>query len=379
MHRITVETPTKTEGLYQFSVLVDGQTISFGYRAQNFAIEHHAVWDSIYPLMFLVRNGGPVFGRIADDERFVVSFRYPILQEVADFYVARTRDLGYRLEIEASLYRETFDVSTGGHVLAFGGGKDSRLLYGLLVELGRDPQIYVGGDRFTGDLPAARRAEPIHGAMPDKLMPGLMARPARYYNGSGLGEIHKQRPWHQYYDISSPDALSGFSSLLARLGFRIDFEPAVCVLPYNLIQKILCLRYPELYRHQVSTPVGARSEKNLHVALLKRYHGISHESHLSPDGFRALSRKFVAKDEHEAFGFRRHREIITREMRSILSVLAESDGYLKKIVPAGWGEAWIDYVHPYAYPGLGQEFLDIYAEYADALPAEESPLRALLV
>ncbi|QTN45229.1 hypothetical protein H7683_19920 [Ectopseudomonas mendocina] len=373
MLKISVVRPVKRDESYVFSAAVgSGQVVSFGFHSMNFKIQHHELWDSIYPLMFLIRNGGPIFSQVPDGSRVVISFEYPVLHKVAEFYIARAAMMGYKLEVDAQLYDGVFDLKSSGHVLAFGGGKDSRLLYGLLRELGQEPQVYVAGHGFAPDIPRAYEVKPVNGSMPDRLMPGLMSAPRFYYHGSGFGEIHQSTPWHQYYDISSPYALLGFSSLLKSLGLYIDFDPAVCVLPYNLIQKILYLRYPELYAYQKSTSPGIMSEKNLHVALLKRYHGICHQAHLSLSAFQKLSEKFINMQQSSgdaAFGFRRHREVINREMRSILAFLAPSDNFLSALVPLSWREEWIDYIHDYAYPWLGGKYLEIFSQYAPVAPA----------
>jgi hypothetical protein len=98
-------------------------------------------------------------------------------------------------------------------------------------------------------------------------MPALMAGGRHFYFGSGLGEVHLQTPWQQYYDWGSPAALAEFSRLLASLGVEMHAHAPAAMLPYNLIQRILFERYPALYAHQRSVARDEPSDKNLHVSL----------------------------------------------------------------------------------------------------------------
>ena len=379
MAKFFVHKPKKNAIRYEFTVTTDcGQKVPFGFHSINFEIEHHEIWDSIYPLMFLTRNGGPIYNKLPENEAIIISFGYPVIAEVAAYYVRRARDFGYAIEIDGALSTASYEIQTTGDVLAFGGGKDSRLLLGVLRDAGIDPKLVVAGEGFSDDLPAAFKVRPINGAMPDRLIPGLMRFPSRFYIGSGLGEVHRTFPWQQYYDVSSPVALEEFGLLLGRLGADLRFIPGVCVLPYNLAQHILFQRYPDLFRHQVSTRADQLSDKNLHVSLLKAYHGIDFSSHLSREAFVLLAKRFIEGQTKDVaggvHGFRGHREVINREMRSILCYLRDQSR-VQFDVPEHWEvERWIDYVHPYAFPGVPVRFLEIFREYADLMTVQESGL-----
>jgi len=396
MLTIEVAPPRKTDTLYEFRCVLDARprtvrevlrgarsllagrsfrrsTLRFGFEAVNYAIRHDACWDSVYPLMYLTRNGGPLFHTDRDEATIV--FRYPILAPVRDFYVRRAANMGLRIEVEARVYDARANLATDGHVLAFGGGKDSRLILGALRELGRAPTIVTAGPGNVPDLPGALVTKSLSGVLADRVMPALMRLGRRFYFGSGLGEAHRRSPWQQYFDWGSPRALRELSELLGGLGIDMHADAPASVLPYNLIQRILFERYPDLYRHQSSVGKDDRSEKNLHVALCKLHHGIPFDDHCSGTLFAELVGEFV---EHQTgsprdFGFRDHREIINREMRAILFA-KRSDPRLAAVrnkIPEEWEGPWIDYIHTYVAPQLDEGFLRIYRAYAD--PVEETP------
>jgi hypothetical protein len=395
MMKIEVLPPSKTEFQYEFRYILRGLPLTlrevlrrartllrgygalhqsirrFGFRGVNFRLRHSELWDSLYPLMFLTRNGGPLFNKGHD--RATIVFHYPVIRKVRDFYVRRAADFGIDVQVIGPVYDRLFDTATDGHVLAFGGGKDSRMILGVLRELGCDPTVVTAGAENVPDIPVARIAQPFTHALADRMMPALMSLGRRFYVGTGLGEAHLETPWHQYFDWASPQALKELSGLLASLGIQMEAEAPAAVLPYNIIQRILWKRYPGLYVHQRSVVKDERSEKNLHVSLCKYYHGISFESHCSPRLFRSLLGQFVERQlaEPSDFGFRNHREPIQREMRAIIH--ARRDELLladvRGTIPADWAGAWIDYIHTYVSPQLDARFTSIYEQYAKPIDA----------
>lgn len=393
--RIDVPPPVKTASRYEFQCVLRGppwsprevvrrltgtavgrvwpsvRTLRFGFDAVNFEIRHHEIWDSVYPLMFLTRNGGPLFG--TRHRRATIRFRYPITEKVRAFYVRRARDFGIEIEVQADTTDRRFDGVTEGHVLAFGGGKDSRLLLGLLREAGYTPRSVTAGQRHALDLDDVRCVEPLHGALADRVMPALMAGGRHFYFGSGLGEVHRRVPWQQYYDWASPAALAELSALLRALGVEMDAHAPAAVLPYNLIQRMLFERYPRLYAHQRSVEPNEATEKNLHVSLCELHHGIAFGHHCDAALFRGLLTRFVEEQlgNPRPFGYREHRETIHREMRAIVfRHRAEAPfAEVRDRIPLEWDGTWIDYVHDYVAPGTAAEFRPIYADYAPSVGA----------
>ena len=64
--------------------------------------------------------------------------------------------------------------------------------------------------------------EPLTDALADRVMPSFMALGRHFYYGSGLGEVHRETPWQQYYDMGSPRSLGRLSSLFASLGVEME-------------------------------------------------------------------------------------------------------------------------------------------------------------
>ncbi len=127
-------------------------TVRFGFTTTGPAIDHHPIWDSFYPLFYLTRNGGPLFD--TGHREATIRFEYPVSATVRDFFVHRAREMGTELSVTAATTHATFDDrGSDRHVLAFGGGKDSRMLLGALRELGLDPLIVTTGAENVPDLP----------------------------------------------------------------------------------------------------------------------------------------------------------------------------------------------------------------------------------
>lgn len=403
--RLAIFPPVKTDHRYQFRYLLDPPTLkddkvsrlkrkikfnikklvlsifpkmssriygvrTFGYISLNFEIIHLGIWDSIYPLMHLLRGGGPIFGSEYSKCHFV--FMYPVLEEVKNFYIKRANDYGLSLTVGGPTFNRIYDVPTDGNAMAFGGGKDSRLVYGVLTEIGCEPLIYNAnpGSDEVPDLDV-KRVKTLQYGITNRIMPAFMSLSRKVFLGNGLGEAHLYNPWQEYYEWAATRPMRQFSSLLSSLGVETEIISPVSVLPYNIIQKILFQRYPDLYKYQYSVSPEEESEKNLHVSLLEIYHDIDFSKHCSEELFRRLLKGFVDEQmaNPENYGYRRLREVIRNEMRCIIYRMREHQLFfeVKDIAPKSWDGEWIDYIHTYVYPDIDSRILDIYTKYAKTI------------
>jgi hypothetical protein len=225
---IEVLPPTKTASLYEFRCNVRAvpsrldrvrrrvsgaaaegrQRWRFGYRTLGWDIRHYEVWDGFYPLLFLTRRGGPLFATEHDGAR--IRFSYPISEPVRDFFVGRALKQGERIEVEAEPADLCFSEPTDEHVLAFGGGKDSRLILGLLRETGEDPTVITTKGAYVSDVPGALEVKALHPVLTDRVMSSFMHLGRHLYFGTALGEAHLESPWHG--DTTSPLAAREQSS-----------------------------------------------------------------------------------------------------------------------------------------------------------------------
>ena len=395
--RLDVYRPIKTVDRYEFRCDVSGVPLTlrtaarraralargfgspfrdrlrFGFHATNFRIAHHEVWDSVFPLMFLTRNGGPLFNRGYDSA--VIRVHYPLLEAVRAFYVRRAACMGLDITIEAATYERTWDSARAGAIQTFGGGKESRLLFGLLREVGHTPRLATAGaGNAPPDLQPVEVSEPLWGALAEWVLPALMSEAAKVYVGGSLGEAVRQQPWQQYYDLASPEGQQSFNALMLSLGIGVALAGPLVVLPPNLVQRTLSARYPALAAHQASVPAGRRSEKNLHVALIKLHHGLPFDDHCPPALFTTLVRAFVDDKlaRPDDFGFHGFREPFHREMMAILA-RHRAHPLLREVgarVPAEWEATWIDGVHTYMHPQVDPALLALLlADTPEYVPA----------
>lgn len=353
-------------------------TVRFGFRTTGWQLEHHPVWDAIYPLMALTRYGGPLYG--TRYRRARIRLASPVPQPVRDFYVRRACDLGLEIAIEAPASDATFDGAVHGHVLAFGGGKESRVILGMLREIGDDPTIVSSWAAMSRDQPSALVSEPHGSALVDRLIPALMRRGAHLYIGGTLGAAHRVTPWHRYYDMSAPGPVRETSALLASVGLPTRLHTPLSVAPPNIGQWVLADRYPELFAHQTSTREEATTEKNLHVALCRHHHGIPYEPHCPPALFQRLLERFVDRElaRPDDFGPSREREVISREMRAIIHRHRAEPPFASVCarIPDDWAGDWIDHLHPYVEPEPIPGIAAILGRYATSV--DEAPVGARL-
>lgn len=392
--RVDVPRPVKTPERYEFRCEVSGNPPSlrsvtrrvlsvvrrsvrrralrhgpghFGFRATNFEITHSDLWDSVFPLMYLTRNGGPLYRTEFDTA--VVRVRYPLEATIADFFVRRAAHFGLNITLEADLVTRQFDWPTSGRVQPFGGGKDSRALYGLLSELGQAPRLSTSGAAHRPpDLRDVQLSEPIGGSLTEKIMPSLMSGAAHFYFGGSLNDSHWRDPWQQYYDMASPEGHQQLTALFRSVGVDLTLHGPLILLPANVIQHLLATRYPDLAVHQVSTTAGRANEKNLHISLAKLHHGLPFEWHCPAPLFRRLLRQFVSEKtaRPDEFGYHGNREVFHREMMAILA-RHRDDPRLSDVaarIPHSWGGTWIDAVHLYVHPKVEPDALAIFRTVA---------------
>lgn len=396
---VDVHLPRKTDTLYEFRVdyhgrpfrwetvkqraqaVADGYgspfrtTERFGFRARNYRIQHAEVWDSIFPLHILIRPRGGLYRK--SFARGVIRFRYPILEAVRQFYVRRAADFGLTVEVQADTFDRTYEIPGRGCVVSFGNGKESRLLVGLLRELGIEPRLCTGGasDR-AADLDV-ELSDLFQDTNTERALPGLMAGAAHYYYGGTLAEVHYNRPWHAAYDRASPQGQAEFNALLRSLGVDLRMHCPLAPVPTHLIQKILAVRYPALYAHQRSVSARAESEKHFDVALLQLYHGLDISSHCNEALFRRLALEFVeiAVANPDDFGHNNTRLIHRLELRALLWRL-RNHPFLSDVrsrLKPEWDGRWVDHIHRYTHPDVEPEMLAIFHEYAsdyDPQPGE---------
>jgi len=380
---IEVQAPVRSSSAYEFTATVrerrplrdrlrsprttgDPVRSRFGYRASNFEIRHHEAWDGFYALFFLTRNSGPIFGHHHEQAR--IKLHFPIASVVRDFFIRRARDLGYQVSVEAPTAQLAVDRDTQGHVLAFGGGKESRLILGMLREQRIDPTVVTSMPGRARDIPGVLHTESLSGAIANRLMPALMLLGRHAYYGAGLGEAHLRTPWQQHYDLASRRGRDQLSGLLAAVGVATEIHAPTVVLPANITQRILHDRYPQLYAGQISTRPDAASDKNLHVALIKLLHGLEWQDRMEEPLFRRLLEDFVDRQlvDPPDFGFRDAYQAPAREMRAIAWRLRthEALATVRERIPPDWDDDWIDDVHDYVDPGLDPAFLAMFTQHA---------------
>lgn len=395
MLRIRIKQPIKTPQRYEFRCRLSGDVPlsrkfvlrskalirrrawdhRFGFIANNFKIQHAEIWDTVYPLIHLGRDGGPVFGRF---DKAVLRFDYPVLESALDFLLERAAIQGMELKIEAETSANPVQLSTSGAVQSFGGGKESRALLGILRETGVNPTLLASVTARSQDLPETLTTTPLmgwQGALTDRIMPALMLCPQTYFHGSALGGSHFEMPWQQNYDWSAPPALSEFANFMQSLGVELDAQAPLSVLPYNIVQRILGERYPALCEHQVSVYPGELSDKTLHVALCKRYHGQDFSRECNLAQLQALLDTFVEQhlENPQAYGYRNHAVVIVQEMKAMLHACRDKPelAAVRERIPAEWAGAWIDRIHRYVAPDVAAPIMAILEQYgADMSEAE---------
>lgn len=405
---IDVATPLRTDDRYAFECRIHRQrslrhrlrhpgvdrralpagvpeVVRFGFRTTGWRLEHHPVWDAIYPLMALTRYGGPLFGAKrpplgAKRQQAVIRLAFPVPRQVSDFFVQRAHDFGIEVSIEAKPSDASFEGTATGAVLAFGGGKESRVVLGMLREVGRDPLIVSSWAHNVPDLPDAKVSEPSGIALVDRLIPAFMQRGTELHVGGTIGGAQRTTPWHRYYDVSSPIPMRQTSALLASVGLPTRMQVPLAISPPNIGQWVLHDRYPELFRHQFSTRDEQETEKNLHVALCRLHHAIAYEQQCPPELFARLLDRFVTRElrEPDAFGVRGEREVISREMRAIIHRHRAEAPFapVRDLIPDDWAGDWIDYLHPGIDPAADPALVGILGQYAR--PVEEAPADARL-
>jgi hypothetical protein len=362
--------PKKSKHEYSFEFYAKkGKTRRFGFQAK-FEIPHGSFWDTLYPLMWLTRNGGPVFNK-RDEVKIV--FEYPIVVEVYHLMKERCELQGINLTIDAPSHIKAdaseplFDC-----VVGFGGGKESSLNCGVTRELGYSPRMMMGSRRPS--TPAKRWdwddmvwIIPINKGVTDRLLPQLMCGRVLYH-GSCLDDSMKTTPWHQYYDIGSQESWNMMNALFKSLGIdRTVYTPLEC-LPCAQIPNILCQRYPEVAEKRKSVDDFSFGEKNMHVSLCEMIGGIDPAFHCKPSDLVLLVERFIDKYNAEDFGKRDARYLARDGMCAMLYHLREHE-YLKPIrnrIKDEWKREFIHRGH--FYKNVPKEFEEIFREYLEESP-----------
>ena len=350
--------------------------IRFGFVTENYSIQHHFIWDSIYPLLYLTRQGGPLFCSSFENAKIV--FHYPVYRQALQFFIKRAFNLGIAITIDCDTYekKETFD--TYGYALSLGGGKESRLALGVFRELKKHLEVFSAGAEHASDIEDVKIHKTFSGRNTDRIFPAIMSGCSCHLYGGDVSGLNRVNPWHRYYDLEGPEPRREMSRFFRDVGMNTVFQSPGCVLPSNLIQKILNSRYPELAKHQKSVRANEKTEKNLHVSLIKMYHGIDFRSHCSENLFIKLLNGFVKHhiDYSEDFGIRQDREWLNREMRSIIYRLKSNTLFsgVRQCIPNEWDTDWIDYIHSYVDPEFPEEILSIYRKYAPEITDINSDL-----
>ena len=376
---ILVRKPVKSADSYAIGLEISGpkdsSTETIGFRRANFEVRHADVWDTLLPLMYITRNGGPLFKRRFSHAN--VRFEFEASRPVVEFYTRRARLMGLSIDVLSPSSEIGLNAQSSGDVLLFGGGKDSRTMLGMVRETGTDPVVVSAKGRvYATDIPDAKVYQPLNFAMPVRIVPSLMMLPKNIYHGAGLGEVHVSHPWHQYTDITAPDVLDDFSAMLAGIGVETKFHVPLVVLPYNVIQRILVTRYPELYKGQISVKKNEKTDKTLHIAMCLMYHGFDASSVADPEVIQALGedfRKRMLQDESKAFGYRGNYEVIAREIVCLMNRLT-SRGKLAFEGLEKYEAPWVDHIHTYTNPGIDQKFLDIFKGYASEIERSDASL-----
>jgi hypothetical protein len=391
---VFVPAPHKTPGAYVFDCPVKGgvtNRVRFGFQSVGWDVPHAAVWDTILPLLWLTGPGGPLFFKkeeMGSDEvaptrgiEASIVFDYPVDRSVCDFFEQRCK-LGYLMDVKVSArtrwsgvpmfsrrlpsYLPPSSSSLKSHhksILALGNGKDSRLLYGLLREIGKTPAVFMHGLGPAKNIDPVIRSGPIAPRLSERLFAPLMHAPEEFYIGVGSGEAtYTEAPWRIFQHLSSIVRTNELSEMLIKAGAPTRIRVPLTVLPYNIIQKILCLRYPDLYAGQVSTAPGDPSRKNFRIAVMKLWHGFDPWDVCPRDLFETLLLQWVKQSDEKAYG-------VELETRGLIWQMRDEPEFrsVRDVVDPSWDQPWIHYVHEYVNPECPKEMLDIFYEYAPSI------------
>ena len=371
MIRITVHPPRKTPHEYLFLYEIEGGGAgTFGITTETFEIPHDPLWDTLYPLMWLTRNGGPVFG---EHDEVRITLAYPVLWHVIGVMEDRAKRQGINTKVYSPTVTETAGCpSFWPNVVGFGGGKESSLICGMARELGLSPQMMMG------TMDAGRQSlrwpwedisffKPVNKGVTDRLILQMMCGNT-VYHGAGLGDTWRSDPWTQYYDIGSQEGWNQFNDMFARLGVnRRVIVPLQCV-PFAQVPRILCERYPDIAVRRRSTDRrGKFSEKNLHVTLCEMVGDVPYDMHCTPAILCQLVESFVARGDD--FGFRNSRRLVHLEIRAMLWHLRDSPELAPVrhlITDVDWCRSWPWMGH--YYHQTPTEFEEIIREYLPSAP-----------
>jgi hypothetical protein len=367
-----IDPPTKKPTEYLFSYRrysQRGKLAKFGFRMNRVDLPHGTVWDTLYPLLYLTRNGGPVFNK---HDQVGILFDYPVVDEVVETMKQRCRSQGIELQVSApDSVEPTFGAPVWDHVVGFGGGKESSLICGMARELGYSPMMLMGSPRPS--TPAKRWTwddirffRPLNKGVSDRLVVQLMCG-ANLYHGSCLDDSMRTTPWHQYFDIGSQEGWNQMNAMFDRLGMGRRVYTPLEPVPCAMVSTVLCERYPEVARLRKSVDLQSKGEKNMHVSLCEMMGGIDPSDHCSPELLRQLVGRFMEKYEKGNYGKRDARKLAMWGMLAMLHHLRGHEILSGFEIPDSWKREFIHYGH--FYKDTPDGFGHILAEHLEPAPA----------
>lgn len=361
MLTIRIPRPIKKPHEYRFLCPIStGGARTFGLTTETFAIPHDVLWDTVYPLIYMTRMGGPIYSL---HKKATLIFQYPIVKAVAKMIIARCRQQGFELRIEAP--GEILPGPTPfiwDNVVGFGGGKESSLMAGITRELGLKPQMMMG---TKGAGPCAKRWDwdditffnPIGKGTCDRLIIQMMCGKT-VYHGAELESNWEHTPWHYYYDIGVQECWDVWNKVFSYLGVDRRVLVPLQVLSCAQMPKVLCNRYPEIARVRKSVD-RVNTLKNFHVALCEMTSGIDFRDHIPLAVFTAQAASFIP--EAENYGFRMARYITYKGICSMLYHNRDNKLLSGLDIKDEWDYRFIHYGH--YYRGTPPEFREILEQY----------------
>ena len=311
--------------------------------------------------------GGPLFGKSCDAE---IRFKYPVCGPIVDFFINRCRNgWAYDLMVSAPRMLDASELEvpepSRRATLAFSGGRDSRLLLGMLMEMGVNPVcVYHGNDLDpVAGVSELKTSWPVRGVLSEVLMPAFMQAGPFMYLGQGMDEaMYKPPPWRQYYDLASHFCLRDMSDLLASVGVQTKVLAPLTIAPRNVVQNMLHSRYPHLAAYQYSCKPFTKQNKNGRTSLYKLCNNISPWKECPLPLFKTIMIQLMDQD----FSYPKFHPNSNFEARCVIHRLRSRPelSHVKPRIQDAWAGQWIDYLHTYINPTVDEGVLSIFKEYA---------------
>ena len=371
MRTFTVMPPTKTPHAYLFDCKIKAKGLyRCGVRTETFDIPHDPLWDTLYPLMFLTRSGGPHWKY--RPEPLCIKFTYPVVQALVDMYLERSAKQGMPLTVDAPGTTMPGDTpSVWQNIVGFGGGKESSLVCGMARELGYSPRMLMGSPKPANPgkvwtWPDISFAIPCNKGVTDRIVIQIMSGNL-VFHGAALEDGWRTNPWTQYYAIGTQEGWDQLNDVFTALGVDRKVVVPLQGIPGAQIPRILCNRYPDVADLRMSVNrVNDRSEKNLHVFLCEVISNVPWDAHIKPDQILEQTRKFLAKcpdvDTNDG-------RMVTRIMMRAMLYEARDHEHLTEVrhlIKDEWKRRHIHLGH--YYRKMPEDFEQIYREYLEASP-----------